>query len=158
MPYSCSLASDSSSQPLSLTAESSHVTHRSHFSQLPPIDSNLRGFGSALRAQHARSEPSTPAIPYLYGSTQRSPWHSMLTASSSASHPIPSTRNGVNVSPASVLPPSAQELQQLYFAGRIHARRSGVRTWELECSNCATWINSSVSCTRNLNRGWSFQL
>ncbi|KAJ7852166.1 hypothetical protein B0H14DRAFT_3450885 [Mycena olivaceomarginata] len=139
MPYSSSLASGSSSQPPSLAAESSHVTHRSHFSQLPPIDTNLRGFGSALPAQHARSEPSTPAIP------------------SSVSHPIPSARNGVNVSPASILPPSAQELRQLYFAGRIHARTSGVRTWELECSNCATWINSSVSCTRKLTEDGHFK-
>jgi hypothetical protein len=157
MPYSSSLASGSSSQPPSLAAESSHVTHCSHFSQLPPINTNLRGFGSALPAQHAGSEPSTPAIPYLYDSTQRPAWPSMPAASSSVSHPIPSTRNGVNVSPASILPPSAQELRQLYFAGRIHARTSGVRTWELECSNCATWINSSVSCTRKLTEDGHFK-
>ncbi|KAJ7842671.1 hypothetical protein B0H14DRAFT_3691642 [Mycena olivaceomarginata] len=153
MPYSSSSASGRSEQPPSATAGPSHIIPRPHFSQLPPLDTNLRGFGSVLAPQHARSEPPTPTIPYSPISAENSAWPSTLSASSSAPRPIPSAGNAANDSPPSLPPPSAQELRQLYSAGSIRVRSLGRRTWELECSKCAkcaTWINSSISCTREL--------
>ncbi|KAJ7756014.1 hypothetical protein B0H14DRAFT_3512293 [Mycena olivaceomarginata] len=60
--------------------------------------------------------------------------------------------------PTPVLSPrTARELRDLFAAGQVQSRATVVRTWELECPMCGSWINSSISTVRVLSEPGHFK-
>ncbi|KAF8210770.1 hypothetical protein K438DRAFT_1752543 [Mycena galopus ATCC 62051] len=75
---------------------------------------------------------------------------------SSSSVTTTSPLNPTLGSPALPSTPLGQELRDLHAAGSVSSHASGVRTWELRCYKCETWITTSISSTRILEEPGHF--
>ncbi|KAJ6584064.1 hypothetical protein DFH09DRAFT_1434251 [Mycena vulgaris] len=125
----------------------SHHAPEQPFTRLPALDTSNLGLRTFSDSREFGS-PHSPLLPFP------SP---AFNAQYLDSRPPPSSTEYQNAAaPALSATPSTHDLYESFKAPNVTSRMGAKQSWELQCPRCETWVPTSLSAVRFLDRPGHF--